>query len=373
MLLRQIRSQDGTGTLSYILGDPATGEAVVIDPNIADTQRILLAAETMGVRITTVIDTHTHADHVSAAGELKRLVGARLVMHEGTKNKWKVVDQGDAFGIGDILRANAAHEVDRYVRHAETVKVGSMDLHMLLTPGHTDNHISVRAGDMLFTGDLLLIGQAGRSDLPGGSAEQQYTSLFTTVLSLPDSTKIYPGHDYEEREYALLGDERRSNPFLQPRTQEAYVEFVKDFFPPFAEATEGGAMTLQCGTTRVSTAAEGYRRVSAAELASLIQHEPGLHLLDVREPFELIAFGAIPGVHNIPVGELAFRMDELPGNRSGPIAVICASGNRSSEAAHYLVTRGYDRVFDLDGGMYAWKTEGRQLFRGPATVQAGNP
>jgi len=368
MLFRQIRSQDGTGTLSYILGDPATGEAAVIDPNINDTQRVLRIAQDMGVRISTVIDTHTHADHVSAAGELKRHTGARLVMHEETKNKWKVVDQGDAFGIGDILRANAAHEVDRYVRDGETVKVGSMELHMLLTPGHTDNHISVRAGDMLFTGDLLLIGQAGRSDLPGGNAEQQYTSLFGTVMSLPDSTKIYPGHDYEGREYALLGDERRTNPFLQPRTKEAYVEFVKDFFPPFAEATEGGTMTLQCGTKRVSTAAEGYQRVSAAELASLIQREPGLHLLDVREPFELVAFGTIPGVQNIPVGELAFRTSELPADLTRPIAVICASGNRSSEAAHYLVTRGYARVFDLDGGIYAWKKDGRTLVRGPVNV-----
>lgn len=365
MHFRQIRSQDGTGTLSYILGDPASGEAAVIDPNISDTQRILTAAAEMGVTITTVIDTHTHVDHVSAAGDLKRLVGARLVMHEATKNKWKVADQGDAFGIGDTLRANAANEVDRYVEHGGTVTIGSMQLEVLLTPGHTDNHISVRAGDMLFTGDLLLIGQAGRSDLPGGNPEQQYDSLFKTVLALPDSTKIYPGHDYENREYALLGDERRTNPFLQPRTKAEYVEFVKDFFPPFAETTEGGATTLQCGTRRISTAPEGYKRISAAELATLIQREPGLHLLDVREPFELIAFGAIPGVRNIPVGELAFRLDELPADRTTPIAVVCQSGNRSSEAAHYLVTRGYASVFDLDGGTSAWRQAGRKLVRGP--------
>lgn len=364
MLFRQIRSQDGTGTLSYILGDPATGEAAVIDPNINDTQRILLAAREMGAHITTIIDTHTHADHISAAGELQRILGARLIMHEETKNKWKVVDQGDAFGIGDILRANAALEVDRYVKHGETVKIGSLELQILLTPGHTDNHITVRAGDMLFTGDLLLIGQAGRSDLPGGNPEQQHRSLFDVVLSLPDSTRIYPGHDYEDREFALLGDERRTNPFLQPRTRAEYVEFVKDFFPPFAEATEGGAMTLQCGTKRVSNVAEGYRRVSPAELAALVQREPGLHLLDVREPFELIAFGAIPGVQNIPVGELAFRMNELPPDRGTPIAVICQSGNRSSEAAHYLVTRGYERVYDLDGGTYAWMKDGRKVARG---------
>jgi rhodanese-related sulfurtransferase len=146
------------------------------------------------------------------------------------------------------------------------------------------------------------------------------------------------------------------------------MAFVKDFFPPFAEAVEGGAMTLQCGTKRVSTVAEGYKRISPAELASLLQQEPAVHLLDVREPFELIAFGAIPGVQNIPVRELAFRTDELPADLARPIAVVCQSGNRSSEAAHYLVTRGYAHVFDLDGGTYAWMKDGRSVTRGMVKV-----
>jgi rhodanese-related sulfurtransferase len=282
-------------------------------------------------------------------------------MHERTKEK--VVDQGDVFGIGDTLRANAALEVDRYVRDGETVKVGSLELQVLHTPGHTDNHICIRAGDMLFTGDLLLIGQAGRSDLPGGNTEQQYDSLFGTVLRLPDSIKIYPGHDYENREFALLGDERRTNPFLQDRSKEEYVAFVKDYFPPFAEATAGGGMTLQCGVTRVSISPEGYARISPAELASLREAEPGLLLLDVREAFELIAFGAISGVRNIPVGQLAFRLDELPADRNTPIAVVCQTGNRSSEAAHFLATRGYRRVFDLAGGTSAWKRAGHPVTR----------
>ena len=218
MILRQIRSTDGTGTLSYLLASHPGADSVLIDPNREDLHRILSIVQDSGVRLTTVIDTHTHADHVTAAGELKQLFPVEVVMHEATRDKWKIVDQGDAFGIGDVLRENAAVPVDRYVRDGDMVRVGGLDIRVLHTPGHTDNHIALHIGDNLFTGDLLLIGQAGRSDLPGGNADAQYQSLFGKVLTLPDSTRIHPGHDYEGNEYATLGNERTANPFLHRRT-----------------------------------------------------------------------------------------------------------------------------------------------------------
>ncbi len=104
MILKQIRSTDDTGTLSYLIIDEDSLNAVIVDPNIQNVQLILDTAHQAYTRISHVIDTHTHADHVSAAGELRRLTGAQLVMHENTKHKWKIVDQGDKFGIGGILR-----------------------------------------------------------------------------------------------------------------------------------------------------------------------------------------------------------------------------------------------------------------------------
>ena len=192
MILKQIRSTDDTGTLSYLIVDEASRNAAIIDPNIEDLQRILDAANEAHARIIHIIDTHTHADHVSAAGELKRLTGAKLAMHENTKNKWKIVDQGDKFGIGDILRKNAAFEVDQFVNDGDEIVVGELTLSVLFTPGHTDNHISILLDDNVFTGDLLLIGQAGRSDLPGGNPREQYDSLFNKIMKLPESTKIRP-------------------------------------------------------------------------------------------------------------------------------------------------------------------------------------
>jgi glyoxylase-like metal-dependent hydrolase (beta-lactamase superfamily II)/rhodanese-related sulfurtransferase len=370
MILQQIRSTDGTGTLSYLVADEETKTGVLIDPNITDTQHILSLAADLGVTIKQVIDTHTHVDHVSGAGELKKLVGSDLLMHENTRNKWKVVDEGDAFGVGDILRANAALEVDRELRHGERISIGSVQLTVLHTPGHTDNHIGLLCEDALFTGDLLLIGQAGRSDLPGGDTEDQYDSIFNLVLPLPDKTRIYPGHDYEEREYALLGDEKKTNPFLQPRTKKEYAAFVADFFPPVADAVKDGKMTLQCGTKRVETSPTAFKNISPGELAAALKEDQSFNLLDVREPFELVAFGAIPGVTNIPTREILLRLEELPPAKSDSIAVVCQSGNRSYEVAHLLAREGYLKVYNLQGGTSAWMREGHPTVRG---IQAATP
>lgn len=363
MKFKQIRSNDGTGTLSYLLADPATGRGVLIDPNLTDLQKLVSTLEEEGVELVHVIDTHTHADHVSAAGGLKQLFGATLIMHDETKNKWKVVDQGDQFGIGEILRQNAALEVDRFVQDGEVIEVDDLKMRVLYTPGHTDNHISLHVADMLFTGDLLLIGQAGRSDLPGGSVEAQYESLTKKLLVLPDATRIYPGHDYEENTFSYLREEKLANPFLKPRTKDEYAAFVADFFPPLAEAVEGGAMTLQCGAKRVSDHHEKFQDIGPDELERMLTSEAPITVLDVREPFELMAFGAIPGVVNVPGGELVDRLTEFEEDRSKPMVVVCQSGNRSYEVAHYLTKVGFTKVYNLEGGTSGWMQSGRRVER----------
>ncbi|MGE5429578.1 MAG: MBL fold metallo-hydrolase [Syntrophomonadaceae bacterium] len=352
MIIRQIRSKDDSGTLTYLIADEKSKDAAVIDPNIEDLDRILYMADELGLNVKFVIDTHTHADHITAAGEIKNLTGAEVIMHAKTKDKWKVVDEGDKFGIGDILRKNTAVEADRFVNDGDIIKVGSLEIKVLYTPGHTDNHISLLIEGILFTGDLLLVGQAGRSDLPGGNPSDQYESLFNKIMRLPDSTKIFPGHDYEEHEYSTLLEEKQDNPFLQSRTKDEYIEFVKDFFPPFAEASTRGKMTLQCGTKRVSTSTEPFENVSAVELAEMITNEKDLFLLDVREAFELLAFGAVPGVVNIPVGAITARLNEIP--RDKKVVVICQSGNRSFEISHYLAKMGFSSIYNLEGGTSGW-------------------
>ncbi len=367
--IEHIRSTDGTGTLTHLLIDEESSTALLIDPNIEDVETISLMVRMKNLRLSHIIDTHTHADHVSGAAELQKRFNARIVMHENTKNKWKIVDQGDAFGIGDILRSNAKIPIDLYVKDGDIITFGKQKAEVLFTPGHTDNHITVRLGGHIFTGDLLLIGQAGRSDLPGGNVEEQYNSLMTRILPLPDETLMYPGHDYENRTHAVLGDEKKSNPFLQRRTKQEYIDFVTGFFPPLAESTDGGRITLQCGVHRVARPEEGIRQLNPIELQKQIRQGEPLHLLDVREPSELAGMGAIEGVQNISIRQLASRLDELPREKDTPIVAICATGSRSVEAAHLLRQAGYSNVMNLKGGTIGWMSAGLPLIR--STYKSG--
>jgi glyoxylase-like metal-dependent hydrolase (beta-lactamase superfamily II)/rhodanese-related sulfurtransferase len=369
MLIKQVRSDDGTGTLSYLVVDQNQHVCCAIDPNLEDSSRIQKMLEELNLSLSSIIDTHTHADHISAAGDLRAKTGAETVMHANTRFKWKIVDEGDKFGIGDTLRANANIPIDRYVDDAETITVGSLLLQVMFTPGHTDNHISLMVEDSVFTGDLLLIGQAGRSDLPGGNPEEQYDSLFKRILPLPDRTKVFPGHDYQDKEFAYLGDERKSNPFLHTRTKEQFVTFVKEFFPPFAEnVAAGGKMTLQCGAQRVVQPGEKIRNITVRELYELLGAGRKPLLLDVREPVELAVAGAIEGVLNIPVKSLREKLHALPEDKSTEIVCLCQSGSRSVEAAHVLQQKGYGNIMNLSGGTSAWIKAGFPVVRSKQQV-----
>ena len=362
MLVKQIRSTDGTGTLSYMVADLDNKQAAVIDPNIEDIKEILYSAGELGVKITHIIDTHTHADHISGADELKKHFNAETYMHENTKNKMKVLENAAKFGIEDILKANAEIKIDHYLNDNDILNIGSLEMKVLFTPGHTDNHISLLIDKALFTGDLLLIGQAGRSDLPGGNSEEQYDSLFNKILKLPADTKVYPGHDYEDNEYSFLKDEIDNNPFLEKRSEEEYIEFVKDFFPPFAETTESGEkVTLQCGAKRIVQTEGEFESINASKLFEMLEKNNELYLLDVREPFELMMSGAVGGVTNIPIGELPSKLDLLPEDKSKPVVCICASGNRSYEASHFLSKKGFKKVYNLEGGTFGWIMAGYEV------------
>jgi len=364
MIIEQIRSNDGTGTLSYFLKDDASSVAVIVDPNIEDLQEFAAIVQQTHARVTHIVDTHTHADHISGAGELKKMFGARIVMHKNTKNKWKIVDEGDRFGIGDTLRANARIPIDWYVDDGEVIATGNLSIQIMFTPGHTDNHLTLLTDEAVFTGDLLLIGQAGRSDLPGGNPAEQYESLFKKIIPLPDHLRMYPGHDYAGNEYSLLGDEKKRNPFLQHRTKEEYIVFVKDFFPPIAEMVlSGSKMTLQCGTQRVVQTQDNIKSITPRELEELMEGPQKPLILDVREPMELVMIGAIDGVVNIPVGQLASRLVELPRDENAPIVCVCQSGNRSLEATHFLQQNGYVNVKNLAGGTGAWIKSGFKVVR----------
>lgn len=201
------------GCLSYLLVDEATKEAALIDPSeeIAFTEYTDALAR-HGATLAYIIETHTHADHISCAQALQEATGAKIVRHA----------------------LAPSHRKDVGVTGGEVLMLGETKLTILATPGHTNESISVYADDAVFTGDALLIGGTGRTDFQLGDSEALYVSLHQTLGALPDATLVYPAHDYKGRTHSTIGAEREHNPrFLL--AHDAFITAMDAHHPPEPE------------------------------------------------------------------------------------------------------------------------------------------
>ena len=333
MLFEQVRHG---GCLSYLIGCEETRNAIVVDPELAEVDRYVALASERGLRIRYVLDTHTHADHFTGSRELKRQLGVPIVMN----------------------RRSAAPFVDLRIEDGETLIVGNERIRVIETPGHTDDSTCLVLADRILTGDTLLIGGTGRTDLPSGDPEALYESLFDKLLRLDDALLVFPAHDYKGRSHSTLGAEKAGNQRLQPRQRSAFVELMRglDLAMPqhLTEALRTNRVGGKTVTQLIAEAAREIAFMSMEEVKRRIDRsDPSLVLLDVREPD---AFRArhLPGARNIPRGELELRADrELP-DPTARILTYCQFGKVSTLAAHTLRTMGYVRTVALDGGLEAW-------------------
>ena len=200
----------------YLIGDPATHEAAVVDPGW-EASRILEAAQQDGYRIIAAIATHHHFDHVMALGDLLAKADIPVYAH-----------QDDAHLI-TISRSNLKPVAD-----GDTVSIGRLPVSLVHTPGHTPGSqclvvhpsTALGTGGLLLTGDTLFIGSIGRTDLPGGDPRQLYESLNKKIKPMDDATTLCPGHDYGETPTAPLGEEKRRNPFLKASTLHDFLRLT---------------------------------------------------------------------------------------------------------------------------------------------------
>jgi glyoxylase-like metal-dependent hydrolase (beta-lactamase superfamily II) len=192
------------GCLGYVVSDRKTRLAAIVDPEAEMVGPMLDLVFEHGLRPAYIIDTHTHADHISGARELKAKTVARVVMHEKAP----------------------ASCVDLRVEDGDRLHLGELPLKFLHTPGHAKDLVSVLLPGRILTADALLIGSCGRTDLPNGNATRQYHTLYHTYRSLPDDLLVYPGHDYKGRERSILGEEKKSNPKMLFGSEEEFVEYM---------------------------------------------------------------------------------------------------------------------------------------------------
>ncbi len=201
MFFRQIKSRGDN--FSYIVADEAAREASVVDSSYnADELIRILQAESFTLKY--IINTHGHSDHTAGNLEMRTALGGQIVAHSQSRTRADLkVDDGEVLSVGNVV------------------------IEVLYTPGHTTDGICLLIdGKKLLTGDTLFIGECGRVDLPGGSAERLYDSLFNKLLKLDDLVEVYPGHDYGPKPASTIGEQRRTNYVLQPRSLAEFVDFM---------------------------------------------------------------------------------------------------------------------------------------------------
>jgi len=455
---------EGLGCASYIIGCEAEGIAAVIDPD-RDVRKYLTTADERGLKITHIIETHLHADHVSGNTDLAHRTGADIFLHE----------------------ASGAEFDHKPLREGDVITLGNIRLKIIHTPGHTPESLTLLASDttraeepwLALTGDTLFVGDIGRPDLVGmeaanGLAKEMHTSLFKKLLPLDNGLLIYPGHgagslcgkSIGSMRSTTLGFERKYNPALAPRELDEFVTFATSDLPeqpgnhkrikslnragvkplgnvepkpisiqesiPYFQGGAGlldtrskeeyvqahipGSVHLEADeqlSNRIgfvfppdvpvilllsdpadyedvvySLARVGYdnvigyfaegldvwekmgfpitsgdiKDIEPLELNDLMINGNGSRpvVVDVREPWEYHQ-GHVPGALLMPLGQLSLRLEEL--DLEKPVAVICASGNRSQSASALLGQKGFKTIYNVLGGTTQWVHSGLKLER----------
>src|SRR5437867_1540466 len=351
MIFQQLLNEE-SGCLSYLIGCAQAGRAVVVDPGRDRVHDYLRIARKKGLTITDVVETHTHADHISGNRDLAAVTKAAIHVHRAAG----VTFPHETLADGDSLR------------------LGNVELRACHAPGHTPDSLCLLVTDharaaepwFVLTGDTLFVGSVGRPDLGGASAaEDLWETLRRVLLPLPDGVEVYPAHGagsscgraMSAKAASTIGFERRFNPAFHFDSKARFVDFIMEGMPPKPAAFETivaknrGLLPLTAAQPRPMSAREAWEAAQA-----------GAVILDLRDPGthgEAHPAGAL----NVWIDGPQFpeRVAGLPADR--PKAVVCAGGLRSSTTISALKRRVPGPWFNVTGGMGAWLKAGYGVTR----------
>jgi glyoxylase-like metal-dependent hydrolase (beta-lactamase superfamily II)/rhodanese-related sulfurtransferase len=337
MIFRQL-FDPVSSTYSYLLASRPGGEALIVDPVLEKVERYLQLLRELDLVLVKAVDTHLHADHITALGALRDKTHCITVMGEQTK--------------ADVVSVRLAD--------GDKLTIEGLVLDVVYTPGHTDDSYSFVMTDRVFTGDTLLIRGTGRTDFQNGDAGQQYDSIFGCLLKLPSETLVYPAHDYKGETVSTIGEEKAFNPRLKVKSREEYVELMQNLKlsnPKMMDVAVPANMHI--GFHQEEIARKGWA-FSAAEALALVG-KPDVALIDLRERPERERHGIIPGALHVPYTTLQENiaaggmLHELATATSKRLVFYCAFGERSAMAVQAAQDAGIVCARHIQGGLDAWR------------------
>ena len=351
MIFRQL-FDDKSSTYTYLLADALAREAVLIDPVFEQVTRDAALIRELELKLLYTLETHVHADHVTAAWLFSQSLGSKIVVSE----------------------ASGARGVDVPVKQGDSIRFGSHTIEVRCTPGHTDGCVTylLQAADgtsMAFTGDALLIRGAGRTDFQQGDAARLYRSVHEQIFTLPDATLLYPAHDYNGRTCTSVAEEKRHNPRLGgERSERDFVGYMSNLGLAHPKQIDRAVpANLRCGEPEGdlelpsqpawAPVTRTFGGVPEVDPEWLVEHLDAVRLVDVRDADELDGeLGHIEGATGVPLSALREALD--PWDRGQAVVTICRSGGRSAQAALILEKAGFGKVANLAGGMIRWRSSG---------------
>jgi sulfur dioxygenase len=359
MIFKQLFDPE-TWTYTYFIADPAGKEAVLIDPVKSHIDEYIALLDEHGLKLKYTLETHVHADHITASGLLRQKLGAET-------------------GVGQLCGAIGA---DLQLQDGDVLEFGKGEkIKVIATPGHTKGSVSFLWRDRVFTGDSLFISGCGRTDFQSGDAGALYDCITQKLFTLPDETLVYPGHDYQQRWVSSIMQERTTNPRLAGKTREQFIEIMNNLNLPRPRLIdEAVPANRYCGldederqdavvrreTTRPERVTTSTQDLVAAakqqiteigvDKAKQLLSEGNITVIDVREESEYAA-GHIDDALPIPRGVLEFKVGTTPelADKSKTVVVYCRTGGRAAMAAQTLHTLGYSNVLSIEGGYEAWQ------------------
>jgi len=332
-----------SSTYTYVLWDPTTRDALIVDPVDEQIERDLAVLREHGLRLLWTVETHAHADHITSAGLLAEHAGAQTAAPAGC----------------GILTAATQ------LQHGDTLRFGGETLLALSTPGHTSGSMSFVWRDHVFTGDTLLINGCGRTDFQSGSAEAMFHSLTQILFALPDATTVWPGHDYQGRTHSSIGVEKTHNARVAGKTLSEFIAIMDALHLPKpkrideavpANLTSGVRHDADGASTSAVKAAAGYAGDIHNTLAYAWFQAGEAVLVDVRTDAEREWVGFVPGATAVAWKQWPgmamnanFDADIQTAAAGKKVVLLCRSGVRSVAAAKRATELGLEAYNILEG------------------------